>query len=952
MRKICNNSLVLRWAAALACLLPTLVANGYTGKLYTSDRLSSSMLTTVCQDSCGYLWIGSEYGLNKFDGYNFTTYLSSKNDTTTIPNNNVSCLFVDRSGRLWIGFSKGLAQYDYKNDRFIRYNFPEGLKPRVSSMVENERGLLIGTAGYGLFAIRRGAAEISCETLQCEGGDFCSRLFIDDRGYLWRAGHLPQVSRLRTGDYQTAEEARDYELTCGPAVEFLKADVHGFYIVCLYGIMRYDYATGRLEKADIDMATLLGNVSLRAAHIDSEGNMFIGSSGNGLMVVRKGSARLEQMESPDEDDILATANVNDVFEDRNHNLWISCYNKGLYQLRQGETPFSSWSLSQMDVKTGSGISSMAVDDKGNIWCTVQNNGVYVFDEKGMMTPHPEMPATANIVYYDKQGGCWLCSENTLYSYDNATKQSSKRLQLEGWGLNRIADDGEGRLFLSDFGKGLCIYDTKSGKCTGISTEATADSSKATICNNWIEALFCDSEGLLWIGTTEGVSCLNPKNLDKRPYEWNELLKGYNATVITEAPDGNIVIGTHGGLFVYEKRKHRLEEFADHSGSTGIGEKDVRGLVYDSDGDLWISTSEGLWLYDREQDRFMTYLHGGGLKTKEYRQGASFRLNNDLIGFGTNNGITTFFPKRVKDAYTAPGKVYLTRLAVGGKSADCQRETLSIPAGENVFSLELSTLDFTDTGNITFEYRMNKAKEWTAISEGTNTLYFNNMAPGTYNFEVRAIRNGITSEKTSLITLCVAAPWYLSDAAKAVGVIILAAAIALGFLYCRSRKREEASAGQFPASATLTAGTPQIRKTNNIIQMRPVEVVGNNDALMKRIMKAVNENITDPDFNVETLAKTVGISRTQLHRKMKEITGITTSEFIRNLRLEQAARLLREGKINITQVAYAVGYSNQPHFSTVFKRHFGLSPTEYAEKEHMKSTTTEKEETITVAIKNK
>ena len=101
--------------------------------------------------------------------------------------------------------------------------------------------------------------------------------------------------------------------------------------------------------------------------------------------------------------------------------------------------------------------------------------------------------------------------------------------------------------------------------------------------------------------------------------------------------------------------------------------------------------------------------------------------------------------------------------------------------------------------------------------------------------------------------------------------------------------------------------------------------------MDRIMKCINENLQDPDFNVEKLTEKVGISRAQLHRKMKEITGISTGDFIRNLRLEQAARLIREKKINVTQVAYAVGFNNQTHFSTVFKKHYGMTPTEYIER---------------------
>jgi YesN/AraC family two-component response regulator len=109
-----------------------------------------------------------------------------------------------------------------------------------------------------------------------------------------------------------------------------------------------------------------------------------------------------------------------------------------------------------------------------------------------------------------------------------------------------------------------------------------------------------------------------------------------------------------------------------------------------------------------------------------------------------------------------------------------------------------------------------------------------------------------------------------------------------------------------------------------------QVKGNDEALMERIMKVVNEHLGDSDLNVEMLCAEVGISRAQLHRKMKEMTGLPVSEFIRNIRLEQAVRLLKEQKINVTQVAYSVGFSNLAHFSTVFRKQFGVSPSEYIE----------------------
>ena len=111
-----------------------------------------------------------------------------------------------------------------------------------------------------------------------------------------------------------------------------------------------------------------------------------------------------------------------------------------------------------------------------------------------------------------------------------------------------------------------------------------------------------------------------------------------------------------------------------------------------------------------------------------------------------------------------------------------------------------------------------------------------------------------------------------------------------------------------------------------------EVRGNDEALMERIVQSVNRHLSDSEFTVEQLCSEAGISRAHLHRKMKEMTGMPVTEFIRNIRLEQAARLLRERKLNITQVAYSVGFSNQGYFSTVFHKHFGVTPRDYVEQQ--------------------
>ena len=133
----------------IICLAISILAIADTGKFYTSDKMSSGMISCITQDYYGFIWVGTEYGLNKFDGYHFTTYFTDSKDTTSIVTNEITNFFVDRHHRLWIGCSKGLMQYDYEHNCFKRYHFPNPQEPRVENIIEDADGnLLVGTAGY------------------------------------------------------------------------------------------------------------------------------------------------------------------------------------------------------------------------------------------------------------------------------------------------------------------------------------------------------------------------------------------------------------------------------------------------------------------------------------------------------------------------------------------------------------------------------------------------------------------------------------------------------------------------------------------------------------------------------------------------------------------------------------------------------------------------------------
>ena len=470
----------LRLLLPFVLLLTSATARADFGRLYTADQLSSSMIGYMAQDAYGFIWVATQYGLNKFDGYRFTHYFTDRNDTTSIPGNDISRIMADSQHRLWIGSSKGLCRYDYERNCFVRYEFPDTKQPRVECIVEDTDGnLLVGTAGYGLYSIRKGQDRLVHETQlsRSKEKDFFMVLFEDAQHNLWRGYQNEMITRIKVSRLKPTA-TKDFQSPCGPVVTFLHADARGFLAVCMYGILRYDY-----------------------------------------LVVPKGSRTLQQVNNSNSKYDLASANVNHIFEDKDHNLWVSCYKKGLYQLNQGKMAFSTWKFAAQNFVLGSSVSSVAPAADAGVWCTVQKSGIYHFDKNGHITPAPVSPAGANCIYRDRQGNYWVGSENTLYSYNPATGASTPRLKVDGWGINCMADDGEGHLFVCNYGKGLYLFNTHTGETRQFSMYQV-DAQKGGLCNDWIKALMLDSRGLLWIATSSGVCVMNPATADFRHMGWD------------------------------------------------------------------------------------------------------------------------------------------------------------------------------------------------------------------------------------------------------------------------------------------------------------------------------------------------------------------------------------------------------------------------------------------------
>lgn len=1264
----------------------TSVAIAINAHLFTSGQMTSSLVKKICQDKYGFIWEGTEYGLNRFDGYRFATYYYDRNDTTSIPGNEVSSMLSGKDGSLWIGFANGLARYDYSTNSFVRYHFPGDVKPRVSSLVFDKDGnLFIGTAGYGLFRVDKGKDVLEEDTYYNSCGDkFYSVIYFDVRGRLWRYSSQGGLSVLPSRKDHNGER---FENIAGQVRAFFPLGNKALLIVSSKMIARYDFKTGKLADAGFDLSRMGKGTNIQGAMRCHNGDIILGTSGKGAWRIRRGIA--EPVDISVSSFSLPLSSVNELMEDRSGNLWVNCYRKGLLLITEESSAFRLWSLAANNVITGSSISSISKYG-GGVLGLLPNKGLFRFDDHGAFKGFLNAPSGSRIVYTDRNGVVWLAAGSFLFKYNVGSQSAVKVATLPSeMSVSQITDDGHGHYFISSPGQGLAIFNLRTH---AISTISMNDKGRkgGTVCNDWINDMLVDERGLLWLCTADGVSCMEIRNGRFITQEGKVLLKGENCSAIAPFSKDKLVIGTSGNLYIYDIRHKKAALFPK---SEQLDDKSIRAIISDKSGDLWISTMNGIWQYDHKTGNFIGHISGNGLVTKEYLFSQAFNTGNDLIGFGTPYGITVFRPDDVRHGDKPDGKVYLTSVVIGGKEIGCTAERYDVANGENTVSMSFSLLDYRNTDNIIFQYRINGG-EWIVADNYSNTITFNRMRYGDYTIEVRALSNGIPLNGTKKIKVSVAPPWYLTPVAFVCYVIAMLIAITILIVYYNRRKNREleeakmrflintthdirspltlivgplkklrerttdadnlkdietidrnarrlqtlvsqildkrkidkrqlqlhcretdlvsftenifalyqynakergitlkfdhpkekvnvwidrsqfdkvianllsnafkytpdggeisislsdqggavtltisdTGKGIAPSSVnkiferfyqgdnsrelhvggtgiglnlcreltqmhggTIKAGNrtdgrsgavftvtlpvgkehlkpeqiederdtakeevrhgkasrnirvmivdddteiaqyikqelsdwyridiftngkealsslllksydivvsdvvmpemdgitllkkikgntkvsdiPVILLTSqsevadrleglkhgadayiakpfsmdelhvtidnlldNVRRLRGkfsgaqqqadkienVEVQGNDDELMKRIMESVNKHLDDPDFNVEKLCEDVAVSRTQLHRKMKEMTGISTGEFIRNLRLDQAERLIKEGKINVTQVAYAVGFNNPAHFATVFKKRFGASPTEYA-----------------------
>ena len=784
----------------------TCFSHAVTGRLYTSNDLSSSLIRCIIQDKYGFIWVGTNYGLNRFDGYSFSTYLCNPADTTTIQDNGIVQLYPYSKEFLFVATNRGLYKYSYLTNSFQHIVLEKhGEKIRISSLIEDRKhNLLIGTAGYGAYRLDMTTGKVTRLSRKSANSvdDFFSMLFFDDEGYLWQANHT-KVLRKYKYDGKSIRLVSVYEPKDLFDIRKLYAtDKKGFFVAHTGGIMRYDYASHRFSRYDFDFSAHQGAGYISAATLDKYGNLWLGTSGDGTFKIPHGSRKAYRVELNNQSFVFDNAHISDLLIDRDGNQWYGCYMKGLFLSNNDKNVFHPVSLDELGAGMETISSVVGVAD-GLMLFVVKNHGLYLLDEKTGNTRKLQCPAGLIKVYSDFRKKVYVYASEGIYEYDWKHQTYQLLLPTNGLSLDGMLVDAAGNMYLTSQGNGLYVWNRKSGK----TTQYLMDDRRPhkTICNNWITDIRLDSRGRLWCATTNGVSCMDTKTgyfdvILSRP-----LLEGKTCYSTLELSDSKIAIATEMGLYLYDSKKQQTTPWPHSESISGLR---IYSLKKDAKGNLWMSTAQGIWCYDSKAKSFFSFEKGNGLLTKEYQVGVVGSTSDGVICYGNSEGLTYFRPSQVKDYNEKTSAIYLSGVLLDGKMAPFIGDDLSVPSDFKSIVLSFSLLDYQSVGNIVFQYRINGGK-WISNAAGVNSFNFTGLSYGHYRIEVRTYCNGKYSTYKKVINLDVLAPWYLTVWAKLIYLfLILGLTAAAIIVYLRKKKRDlEEAKMQFLINATHDIRSP-------------------------------------------------------------------------------------------------------------------------------------------------
>lgn len=739
--------------------------------------LSSPVVSCVYQDSTGYLWFGTNDGLDRYDGYGFTSYRHQLGDSTSLINAIVQTLHEDKNGNLWVITSRGLDKLDRITGRFTHYTPApprSGLEWRshIFSICEDDSGLFwIGT-GDGL-AVFNPATGVFVQLRHDSTNSGSVKSNITNATYRDRSGTI-WIGTDEGLDKLDRRTRQFFHYWCADSVESdWRNSIH--HVTAIFedhsgvlwfgtngGLIAFDRRTGIFTPYSHDPKD---EQSLSDNHVssiceDKSGVLWVGTWLGGLNAFDTKSKKfLHYMHDENDSRSLSSNNTWTVCFDRSGTLWIGTGLEGVNKLNWTKTRFIHYKHAEGKRGTLSAdkVFRLSEDNAGMLWLVTK--WLEIFDPRTQMFIPKLQDETIKQIVHDRKGMLLLGTPHGIYEYNGRKRlfhihdENGREFRPD---VNAFCETRDDKLLIGTYEDGLFLIDRRTN---------TAKRVKTTI-STLINKIFEDASGLIWVGMREGgLLCFDPiKNTEVR-YAFDSKnpssLSGNTVMTIYEDKAGSLWLGTDIGLNKLDRATSTFTHFTEKD---GLPSNVVYAIAEDNHGNLWVSTSRGISKFNPKTSVFKNYDVSDGLAGNLFYARAGLRARNGEMYFGGPNGLTRFHPDSIKDNLYLP-PIVITKFNIFDKPAQLDtaislKKTLELSYKENIISFEFSALSYLSPERNLYAYKLEGFDTgWVYCGTRRHATY-TNLDGGKYTFRAKGSNNdGVWNETGTSIAVIITPPFW-------------------------------------------------------------------------------------------------------------------------------------------------------------------------------------------------
>ena len=857
-------------AVSMAQTVPSVISEHYT----TANGLPSNNVMCALRGSDGFLWLGTWYGLCRFDGGKFVTYNQPVKESSDNPPRKIESIAEDAQGMLW------LKTVDWKlftfNPRTLHFHAVDNV---LKQYAKNLQVIKIQRDNEGHVLLLTKDKTLLMASTDKKGNIHIQKL-ADAKGRI-----DPQTFQLRE---DITQESKDY-------LAYVGRDYRIFTLrkgkTSLTKAMQKEEAQQQQETEKLTRLVADAGID-KYAHLyqDDDSLLWVTTASQGIYCISTPRHTFHLITLPDND----LTGVRYIYQMRNGRILVSTRSRNVYIYNtEGELqqtlPYAKYSIGAVYHATE--------DNRGRLWLSTKGDGLIVG------TPDSSQPMGYQLKHHRnaKDNPASISGNNVYYTFID----SKDRIwvgTLDG-GLNLVEEHTDGQLTFYNKHNGFTHY-----PAYGLYTE--------------VRNITEDQQGRLWVGTIDGLMSLNgdfsrPQDIQFKTYQNIKTATFANNDITTLHRDqtGQIWIGAFGGglqRLIFDDQTIR---FAPLGPREGLRNDVVYSITEDLHGRLWFATEAGLSCYNQQTGRIRNFGRYDGIPDVQMEETAATCNSDGHLWIGTKQGVLTFNPEQLQSSKTRYNTciidVITDNQSYVGPIAIPYSEQIELEHDQNSFIIEFAALKFQDHSQISYRYQLEGYdRDWHYPGPHRIAAY-NEVPPGNYTFVVESIDDSNpTLQSWARIKVCILPPWWATWWAYLIyiGVAILIAWLVIRTILQMNRMRNEIYISQRLAKLTS----------------KPNE----GDEFIDRLHRIIRTNIPNSDFNIDDMAAEMGVSRSAFYKKVKGITGFAPVDLIKEFRLSHAAELLQTTNMNITEIAYRSGFKDASYFGKCFRKRFGMSPREY------------------------